>query len=403
MGDFYQSGLVTTLHNLRHSSIEDLEEELITYSKERPIGLIIPSLFSELKGEALKKIIVEISKVPYLGEVVIGLDAANAEEFDYAKKFFSILPQHHRIIWNDGPRMKDLDNFLKQENIAPNELGKGRNAWYCFGYMIASGRSRVIALHDADILTYERSLLAKLIYPVANPNFPYMFCKGFYFRADEHQLNGRVVRLMIKPLLRSLKKYIGDVEILEYLDSFKYPLAGEFSMTSDVILNIRIPSDWGLEIGILSEIHRNYALRRICQVDIADRYDHKHQDLSPEDKTKGLNKMTYDIAFALFVKLAQEGAVFSSGMIRSIRSTYLRIAFDYVESYQHDALMNGYEYDRHTEERMVSLFSYNILNAGIKFLETPDHPVSIPNWKRVMSAIPDYLDKFYEAVELDNE
>jgi glucosyl-3-phosphoglycerate synthase len=61
------------------------------------------------------------------------------------------------------------------------------------------------------------------------------------------------------------------------MGSFRYPLAGEFSFRRDVLNDIRIPSDWGLEIGVLSEMHRNYASNRLCQVDIADNYDHKHQ------------------------------------------------------------------------------------------------------------------------------
>lgn len=48
-------------------------------------------------------------------------------------------------------------------------------------------------------------------------------------------------------------------------------------MRVDVAKTIRIPSNWGLEVGILSEVLRNNALNRICQTDIADRYDHKHQ------------------------------------------------------------------------------------------------------------------------------
>ena len=43
---------------------------------------------------------------------------------------------------------------------------------------LARGKAESIALHDCDILTYEKSLLAKLFYPVANPVFNFQFCKG---------------------------------------------------------------------------------------------------------------------------------------------------------------------------------------------------------------------------------
>lgn len=402
MGDFYQNGVVTTLHNLRHRDYQDLEGKLEEWKEKRPMALVIPSLYSELSGPALGHIVDELAKVPYLNEIVIGLDRANKKEFEHAKEYFSKLPQRHRVLWHDGPRLKELDEMLKIEKLAPKEMGKGRNAWYCFGYLIAGDRSEAIALHDADILTYDRLLLARLFYPVVNPNFNYRFCKGYYYRSNGKQLGGRVVRLLMTPLLRTLKKFCGPMEYLEYLDSFRYPLAGEFSMRADVVKTIRIPSDWGLEVGILSEVHRNNSLNRICQVDIADRYDHKHQPVSEDNPDKGLSRMTFDIARAIYIKLAQNGIVFSNGMFRSIRSTYLRIALDLVEQYNSDAVINGYDYDRHGEERMVDAFATMVYNAGLEVLKNPDHGSFIPSWKRVKSAIPDYLDWYHEAVELDN-
>ena len=71
-------------------------------------------------------------------------------------------------------------------------------------------------------------------------------------------------------------------------------------MDLDVVRNLRIPFDWGLEIGVLSEVYRSYTPRRICQVDLADAYDHKHQDLSPDDPEAGLHKMAIDISKAFY-------------------------------------------------------------------------------------------------------
>lgn len=402
MGDFYQNGLVTTLTNLNNRTVESLEEELIKFSEVRPMGLIIPSLYSELKGKALPGILDELEKVPYLNEIIIGLDRATEKEYQHAKEYFARLPQHHRVLWHDGPRLSDLDKKLKDMQIAPKQMGKGRNAWYCFGYMIASSRSEAIALHDADILTYERGMLARLLYPVAHPNFNYRFCKGFYYRSNNKKIQGRVVRLLITPLLRTLKKFFGPIEYLEFLDSFRYPLAGEFSMRADVLKTIRIPSDWGLEVSILSEVHRNNSTNRICQVEIADRYDHKHQPISPEDPQKGLSKMVYDIAMAIFVKLTQNGVIFSPGTFRSIRSTYYRIGLDFVEQYYSLSKFNGLTYDRNMEEETVGLFSEIIHQAGEDLLNNWDHTVFIPNWKRVNNARREFLEEFFEAVEQDN-
>ena len=402
MSDFHQNGIVTTLHNLSTQSTEKLESQLIEFSKIRPIGLILPSLYSELEGEALPQIIDTISKVDYVNEIVIGLDRADLAQFKHAKTFFSTLPQHHRILWNDGPRLMALDKELQSLGVAPTQLGKGRNVWYCMGYMLASNKSEAIGLHDCDILTYDRDLLARLVYPVANPRFHYEFCKGYYSRVASGKLNGRVARLLVTPLLRSLKRVLGENEYLEYLDSFRYALAGEFSFRRDVLSDIRIPSDWGLEVGVLSEMYRNYATNKICQVDIAQSYDHKHQVVSFDDPNQGLSKMSIDITKALFRKLATQGVTFNSETFRSIKATYYRMALDLIESYNNDAIINGLKLDIHQEEKSVELFANNILHAGKDFLDSPMQTPFIPSWSRVQSAMPDVFDRIKQAVELDN-
>ena len=403
MADFHQNGLVTTLHNLTRRPVEELETELLEFANTRPMGLVLPSLYSELKTPALEKIVNELIQVPYLNEIIVGLDAANRDEFAHALKYFSRLPQHHRILWQDGPRLKAVDKQLMEKDLAPKELGKGRNVWYCYGYALATGRAATIALHDCDIKTYQRDLLARLIYPVANPGFSYEFCKGYYARVGDSTINGRVARLLVTPLICALKVVCGYSEFLEFLHSFRYPLAGEFAVRRDVLNDLRIPSDWGLEIGVLSEMHRNYANNRICQVDIADQYDHKHQDLGNEDASGGLSKMSMDIAKAIFRKLAIQGETFSSEKFRTIKATYYRIALDFVEIFEGDAVMNGLNYDRHAEEQALELFAGNIVAAGEHFLNYPMEAPFMPAWNRVISAVPDVLDQIRDAVEADRE
>jgi glucosyl-3-phosphoglycerate synthase len=401
MADFYQNGIVTTLHNLGQRSNEHLEAELSSFSETRPMGLILPSLFSELEGDALPAIVDHLAKVPYLTEIVIGLDRASEAEYRHALKFFKKLPQHHRVLWNEGPRLKALDAKLQALGVAPKELGKGRNVWYCMGYTLASGKTEAVALHDCDIVTYDSSLLSRLIYPVANPMFNYEFCKGYYARVAGGKMNGRVSRLLVTPLVKALKKTIGNNEYLEFIDSFLYPLAGEFSFRKDVLSDLRIPSDWGLEIGVLSEMHRNYASNRTCQVDISDAYDHKHQDLSLDNVEGGLSKMSVDITKAFIRKLATQGETFSAESIRTLKATYYRIALDYLEMYRGDALMNGLNLDIHNEEKAIEMFAENVMTAGQVFLDKPMDTPFIPSWNRVISAMPDVLEQLKEAVELD--
>lgn len=402
MGDFHQNGIITTLHNLGGRSLEDTEKELTAFSAVRPLGLILPSLYSELEGQAMPKILSELINVPYLNQIVVGLDRADASQYKAALSFFSELPQHHRILWNDGPRLRAIDQKLSELDLAPKELGKGRNVWYCMGYILASNKAESVALHDCDITTYTREMLARLIYPVANPQFNYEFCKGFYARVADGKINGRVSRLLISPLLQALKTSLGQMDYLDYMDSFRYPLAGEFSFRRDVLNDIRIPSDWGLEVGVLSEMYRNYASNRLCQVDIADNYDHKHQKLSLDDESQGLSKMSIDIAKGLFRKLATQGVIFSQETFRSIKATYYRKALDLIETCHNDAIMNGLTLDVHEEEKAVEMFAQNIITAGDVFMEKPMERPFIPSWNRVVSAVPDIFDQLVTAVEEDH-
>ncbi|MGR8998312.1 MAG: glycosyl transferase, partial [Gammaproteobacteria bacterium] len=119
MGDFYQNGVITTLHNLSRRSVDELEKELLEFAQHRPMALVLPCLYSELEGPALSTIVDELCKVPYLSEIVIGLDRATESQYRHALEFFSRLPQSHVVLWNDGPRLQSIDARLKQQNLEP--------------------------------------------------------------------------------------------------------------------------------------------------------------------------------------------------------------------------------------------------------------------------------------------
>jgi glucosyl-3-phosphoglycerate synthase len=195
---------------------------------------------------------------------------------------------------------------------------------------------------------------------------------------------------------------VGTRNILLYYDSFRYPLAGEFSMFTDLARINRIPADWGLEVGVLAEIYRNCSVKRICQVELCENYEHKHRPLSADNSEKGLNKMAIDIAKMIFRILATEGIIYMPGFFESLRSTYLRLAQDTIARYHGDALLNGLEYDRHEEGSAVEVFTEAIRKAGEITTEDPLGPPLIPNWSRVFAALPDFPDRLLEAVSADN-
>ena len=403
MSDFSQNGIVSDLHDFGTKSTNDIEKDLLKFSKERKMELILPSLYSELEGTALPKIVNEISKTKYLSHIIIGLDKANEKQAKNAWKFFKKLNTPFTILWNDGPKLKKLDQELKKKDLAPNEQGKGRNVWYCLGMCIARDNARSVALHDCDIKTYDRRMLAKLFYPVVNPLFNFEFCKGYYPRVADNKMNGRVARLLVFPLITAFEKTIGRSNYLDFMKSFKYPLAGEFSFRRNVLPELRISSDWGIEVGILSEMQRNFSPHNICQVDLADSYDHKHQKLSANDMSKGLSRMSIDIIATMIKKLATQGNSFSLETFRSLKATYYRSALDLIDIYRTDADINGLKFDSHSEEKAVELFALNIMKAGESFFKNPMDTPFIPTWSRVKSAIPDILTRLKDTVEEDNK
>lgn len=401
MSDFFQNGVVSVLHRLGSPNVDRLEQELEQYRKINPIALVLPCLYSELEGSALPGIVTQLKGVTYLNEIVVALGHASALEFRRARDYFKTLPQQVRLVWVDGTRVQDILKGLVEREINIGLPGKGQSCWLAFGYVLAHHQSQVIALHDCDIVSYQREYLARLCYPLANPGMGYEFCKGYYSRVTD-RLHGRVTRLFITPVIRSLQQLVGTHPLLIFLDSFRYPLAGEFAMVRDLAWVNRIPGDWGLEIGILAEVYRNCALRRVCQADIADAYDHKHQALSPEDPEKGLLKMTVDITKSLFRHLASQGVVLGDAELKTLRATYLRSAEEAIRRYEDSAAINSLKFDRHAERTAIETFLKGIKLASEVFQKDPLGVPMISNWSRVAAAVPDIFDRLVDAVEEDH-
>jgi glucosyl-3-phosphoglycerate synthase len=399
MSDFFHNGVIATFHRLGETKLRRLEEQLFEFSRQRPVSLILPSLYREYSSGALPRIMRELRKARYVDEIVLCLDRATRTQYVTVSTAFAPL-KNLTIVWNDSPKMKNIYQRLSDNDLSPGKQGKGRAVWISFGYVLAKGRSRVIALHDCDIVDYDRSLLARLCYPVANPSSEYEFCKGYYARVTD-RMHGRVTRLFFTPFIRALMRLLGHLPFLDYLDSFRYALAGEIALRRDLAVAMRIPGDWGLEVGTLGEVYRNMSLNRICQTDIAEAYEHKHQQLSPGDAEKGLMKMTVDIAKSIFRTLAGEGVQFSEGFFKTLSNIYLKIAQETIVRYQNDAEINCLHFDRHAESTAMESFAEALKIAGQAFWLNPSEILLIPSWHRVIAAVPDVYDQLLEAIRTD--
>ena len=96
MSDFHQNGVITTFHNLRTQSIEQQEEEVRAYAKQRPVTLVLPSLYSELQGKALGNIVQILSEL-----------AMKKESFTVDLINQKISVKNNEINFNVDPIIKD--------------------------------------------------------------------------------------------------------------------------------------------------------------------------------------------------------------------------------------------------------------------------------------------------------
>lgn len=403
MSDFFQNGVITTLQNLGGRSIEDIESELEKLSKRRGMVLLLPALYSEFETPSMQKIIDELKNVKYLYKIILGLDQATKEQFEKVKKMMSVLTCRVDVLWNDGPRIKELYADLTAEGFPGLETpGKGRNVWTMIGCALADKDAYAFALHDCDIVNYTREVPARLFYPIVHPALDFEFNKGFYSRVT-NKLHGRATRLLYTPLINSLAKVYGNNRYLDYMDSFRYSLSGEFSFIRTLARGIAISPTWGLEVSTLSEVYKNTSNRRICQTEIMESYEHKHQDLGSQEGKNGIYKMANDISKTLFRVLSQEGVVFSKGSFKTLLATYFQESRFEISKYNALSKLNNLDYVREKEIKAVEAFQDAIKDASEEFYEDPMGTASLSSWITVRSVMPNFSEKFVEYVRLDNE
>jgi len=397
MPDFYQHDLITTIHDLRTGQIERLESMLRESTRVSRIGLVLPVTASDMRAAPFDRIVEQLADADYVGTIAVTLGVA-PDEADYAETVAKIAPlgERAKVLWTDGPKIQTLYQELIDAGIAVATPGKGRSVWTAFGYLLADPDVDTFVLHDCDIVDYDRLLLARLCLPMVHPGLDFEFCKAYYARVTD-RMHGRVVRLLVWPLVRALMQTFSESRFVRFLGNFRYPLSGEFSLTRNLARTNRIPSDWGLEVGTLAEVFRNTSLKRVCQTDLCRLYEHKHQALSLDDKKSGLIKMAGDILTTIYRTLASQGEVMSESTFITLRASYLRIAQDCIRQYAADAVVNDLEYDRHSEEAAIDGFAECVTSAAEVFRADPNGAEAIPNWTRVRAAFPDFANRLRDA------
>jgi glucosyl-3-phosphoglycerate synthase len=397
MSDFHQYGPVTALPRLVERPIEELETEILALTPKFPVSLVIPMIPSELARPALAGILAELREVPYLHSLVISLNKATLDDYERTVEYFRPYSGRLVVVWNESPAVQRFFHGLLQAGLSVGAPGKGRACWLAMGYLLAEEKVDYMAFIDADIVNFRREMLARLVLPALDPIVDFDFVKAYYARFST-QLHGRVTLLFLSPLLAAFTRLIGENAYIRYLASFRYALSGEFAVQRDLASRMRLPSDWGLEIVSLFEALRHRAPVRVCQVEIAGRYEHKHQELSGDDPTRGLNRMARDVGTHLLRTLAAAGVVLSHGLLESLLAAYQREAEDAVADSYAVAALNGLTYERHQEELNLQTFASALRGAVEEFHKDPLGPPLVPNWARVWAGLHDAASQLLSAV-----
>jgi len=350
-----------------------LRNQLRLGSKWKKTVLIVPTLASEFMDPAnrpvFENILKELRATTYLSQVIFGLDGASEREAHTLQELILKYGIKNALIqWNDGPGFSGIYEQLNEAGFNISEPGKGKNIFLGFGIAIAMG-AESIGLVDADIRTFKKVQLDRLFYPVVV--LGYDFSKAYYARLKDGELYGRVKRLLLDPLLLSLKRKFTEskedkmLRLIDFLLSFHYQLSGEVAFHVDLLKRMRFATNWGVEIFTLIEVYRKASSP--AQVMFSEEpFDHKHQDVSDGDRNRGLNRMAVDIVTTLMNALViEEGLEISDTFFRDLAITYNAVAEEQIKKYSDDASFNSLRYDRDSEEYLVKkVFTNSILHAG---------------------------------------
>ncbi|EDY22139.1 glycosyltransferase involved in cell wall biogenesis [Chthoniobacter flavus Ellin428] len=337
MSDFAQAGLICTLQRLNDAHIARVETELVELAGERPIALVLPCHGRDLEQPVFGRMLEELRDARFLREIVFSVNDVAPATLQALPERLAVLPQKTTLLHN--------------EPGADQPAGKGRNVRVAFEYLARAGECAIFATQDCDVASFRRVDLARLCYAVAHPQLGYRFAKMYYSRVTD-RLYGRVSRLFLAPLLHAVVRVAGHLPLVDFLLSFRYPLAGEVALTRELAMQLPMSSGWGLEIGQLCEIFRRIDPREVCQVDGGAGYDHKHQPA-----TTALAGMAGEIAHELFAQLAAEGLAKDVAFHAAIAAAYRREAAHALRRSASLALINGLPFDEAAEHAMLETFA----------------------------------------------
>jgi glucosyl-3-phosphoglycerate synthase len=332
------AGGIATLHDFGHVPEWDVDLPL------QDCAVVLPMTGEEC-GRSVTGDLLETLAAVEPGSVVVPIRASADRIADVAAWLDGFdLPL--TPLWCGSPEVAEA---LETVGIdAPG--GKGRDVW--LGVGVACEHAEYVVVHDADVGSYDRDHVARLLWPLTRSA---AFSKGYYARIEDDRLYGRLFRLFYRPLVAALRDDAIDrtgstAPIVEYLDAFRYALAGDVGFRREAARQLRFEPGLGLEVGVLGEVYDAIGPDRVAQVDLG-RYTHDHR---PVEGSGGLQEAATVVGGALGHVLADLGV---HPAYDELPARYRDHATDLVAAYAEDAAFNGLSYDAEAEAAQVDRYA----------------------------------------------
>lgn len=336
MPDFLQTGSILTLPLLQEDAPR-LRADLTAWSLRRPLALLLPCHARDLESLALTRIIAIVAGIPWISYVIVGLDGADEQQHREAMLKFKDIGHDFELVHHDTSA------------TAP---GKGRNIRDSARLLAGRPDIFAVAIHDCDIRTYSRDFLARLCWPVLHPDAGIQACKGYYARTAA-ALHGRVFRLLFQPLLRAWCDIFPGQQFPAFLRSFRYPLSGELCITRELLARQEFDHGWGFEVRMLHSLYRT-APRAICQTELCNAYDHKHQD------SDALVVMAGEIIHTFLEILSSKAPRPTSSQGDAVLRAFQDYAAGALRESALMAQMHGLKHDKTAEMELASRFTATV-------------------------------------------
>jgi glucosyl-3-phosphoglycerate synthase len=230
-------------------------EQLIAAKQGRTVSVVLPALNEQATVGALVGALRPL--VGGLVDELVVMDSGSTDRTaDVASKA--------------GARVVQRTDVLPE---LPPWPGKGEVLWRS----LAATSGDVLVFIDSDLVDFDAGFIPALLGPLLwhrRRRHDVALVKGFYRRplriesGESGTGGGRVTELLARPLLNALRPELAGVV---------QPLGGEYAATREFLESVPFAAGYGVEIGLLLDVHTDYGLDGLAQVNLGVR---KHRNRS---------------------------------------------------------------------------------------------------------------------------